>query len=343
MRRHSSRRPTFPSTCLSPEQPGYGQVVNSPTGRRRARRNVLASSLAPGKPLASGSRHAGTSRQQEQAQSGLSMFPATPEAPKHIPQKLVPISPALSQATASTLPPAYPHPHLAGYDGHNSPFPYHEPPARLQPTPLTIPAFPQSAYTYPTSADTISAAVSPCASHVSVNDYQAHDLPARERGGSSRSRYTPYGPTPRTSSMRSPSIDLPPLSAPPEQRSQALGPWRQRPRSSSTSMHPPIFLPPIQSLPRDSSRPYSAAGRTFGSAHSLPPISALYEQHLAASSSDSAAVLRRLTLDDETLGLARARRGEEDDDESEPVKPTQEQLWTRRRSLSAPPLHQCVS
>ncbi|KAF8885480.1 transcription regulator HTH, apses-type DNA-binding domain-containing protein [Infundibulicybe gibba] len=32
--------PTFPSTCLSPDQPGYGQVVASGPGRRRARRNT---------------------------------------------------------------------------------------------------------------------------------------------------------------------------------------------------------------------------------------------------------------------------------------------------------------
>jgi hypothetical protein len=31
-------RPTFPSSCLSPDQPGYGQVVAA-SGRRRARRN----------------------------------------------------------------------------------------------------------------------------------------------------------------------------------------------------------------------------------------------------------------------------------------------------------------
>ncbi|KAJ7765943.1 hypothetical protein DFH07DRAFT_1014563 [Mycena maculata] len=31
--------PDFPSTCLSPDQPGYGQVVASASGRRRARRN----------------------------------------------------------------------------------------------------------------------------------------------------------------------------------------------------------------------------------------------------------------------------------------------------------------
>ncbi|KAL0576789.1 hypothetical protein V5O48_005197 [Marasmius crinis-equi] len=32
--------PTFPSTCLAPDQPGYGQVVASAPGRRRARRTT---------------------------------------------------------------------------------------------------------------------------------------------------------------------------------------------------------------------------------------------------------------------------------------------------------------
>lgn len=36
-------RPTFPSTCLSPEQPGYGQVVPTGQGRRRARRSTQTS------------------------------------------------------------------------------------------------------------------------------------------------------------------------------------------------------------------------------------------------------------------------------------------------------------
>ncbi|KAG6369885.1 hypothetical protein JVT61DRAFT_13349 [Boletus reticuloceps] len=31
--------PTFPSTCLSPDQPGYGQVVSTASGRRRPRRS----------------------------------------------------------------------------------------------------------------------------------------------------------------------------------------------------------------------------------------------------------------------------------------------------------------
>jgi len=34
--------PTFPSTCLSPDQPGYGQIVSPGTGKRRARRNTQA-------------------------------------------------------------------------------------------------------------------------------------------------------------------------------------------------------------------------------------------------------------------------------------------------------------
>ncbi|KAJ3514144.1 hypothetical protein NMY22_g14839 [Coprinellus aureogranulatus] len=34
--------PTFPSTCLSPDQPGYGQVVANSQTRRRARRNTQA-------------------------------------------------------------------------------------------------------------------------------------------------------------------------------------------------------------------------------------------------------------------------------------------------------------
>ncbi|KAH7906948.1 hypothetical protein BJ138DRAFT_1129539 [Hygrophoropsis aurantiaca] len=39
--------PTFPDTCLSPDQPGFGQVVNTTTGRRRARRATQAVAPAP--------------------------------------------------------------------------------------------------------------------------------------------------------------------------------------------------------------------------------------------------------------------------------------------------------
>ena len=39
------RSPTFPSTCLSPDQPGYGQVVATSQTRRRARRNTQAAAI----------------------------------------------------------------------------------------------------------------------------------------------------------------------------------------------------------------------------------------------------------------------------------------------------------
>ncbi|KAG1735348.1 uncharacterized protein EDB91DRAFT_1145035 [Suillus paluster] len=42
--------PTFPSTCLSPDQPGYGQVVSNGSGRRRSRRNNQVVAPAPPVP-----------------------------------------------------------------------------------------------------------------------------------------------------------------------------------------------------------------------------------------------------------------------------------------------------
>lgn len=50
-------RPTFPSTCLSPDQPGYGQVVNTGSNRRRARRATTQS--APNPVGATTETHAG--------------------------------------------------------------------------------------------------------------------------------------------------------------------------------------------------------------------------------------------------------------------------------------------
>ncbi|KAL4062175.1 transcription regulator HTH, apses-type DNA-binding domain-containing protein, partial [Scleroderma citrinum] len=49
--------PTFPSTCLTPDQTGYGQIVSTATGRRRPRRNnqlpTPASSNGPQSSLSS--------------------------------------------------------------------------------------------------------------------------------------------------------------------------------------------------------------------------------------------------------------------------------------------------
>ncbi|KAF8631978.1 hypothetical protein AX15_002090 [Amanita polypyramis BW_CC] len=43
--------PTFPTTCLSPDQPGYGQVVNTGSGRRRSRRPATAPNPSPAAPM----------------------------------------------------------------------------------------------------------------------------------------------------------------------------------------------------------------------------------------------------------------------------------------------------
>lgn len=45
--------PTFPGTCLSPDQPGYGQIVPSTTGRRRQRRSNPLSTPAFNGPQSS--------------------------------------------------------------------------------------------------------------------------------------------------------------------------------------------------------------------------------------------------------------------------------------------------
>ncbi len=39
-------RPTFPDTCLSPDQPGYGQIVKPGAGKRRTRRAIPAANPA---------------------------------------------------------------------------------------------------------------------------------------------------------------------------------------------------------------------------------------------------------------------------------------------------------
>ena len=96
------------------------------------------------------------------------------------------------------------------------------------------------------------------------------------------------------------------------------------------------------------SRARTVSCNTPGGTISLPPISSLDEGALSASRHDSTAVLRRLTLDDDGVGKSHNQPlpGIEDAEEGtnipSHVKPTHEQLWTRRRSLSAPPLHPYV-
>ena len=80
-------RPTFPSTCLSPDQPGYGQVVASGSGRRRFRKaNNASTSVAVPRDSqtnwtivtpSSGISPTQVLTQHHQYPSGLSMPPLT--------------------------------------------------------------------------------------------------------------------------------------------------------------------------------------------------------------------------------------------------------------------------
>ncbi|TFY83328.1 hypothetical protein EWM64_g684 [Hericium alpestre] len=89
--------PTFPSTCLMPDQPGYGQVVNNGNGRRRARRsNAQNPSLIGGEsssaPQAGWTIISSVPQQDTSGQSGPpvslmvpSSFPPTAWASQQVP------------------------------------------------------------------------------------------------------------------------------------------------------------------------------------------------------------------------------------------------------------------
>ncbi|KDQ58976.1 hypothetical protein JAAARDRAFT_127984 [Jaapia argillacea MUCL 33604] len=139
-------------------------------------------------------------------------------------------------------------------------------------------------------------------------------------------RYSPY-PVPESvgSSCDSSPVDPPylsfgepgPSSISPSQRSNMEGEFSER-----------ISLPPLHT-PASRGIRYSSSVASF----TLPPISSL-ESMSGKDAFDSAAVLRRLKLDDDDdpddqLGF--------DDEDEHPIRPTDEQLWSRRRSLSAPP------
>ncbi|KAK7043876.1 hypothetical protein VNI00_008042 [Paramarasmius palmivorus] len=114
--------PTFPSTCLSPDQPGYGQVVASAPGRRRPRRNTQtaqqASSSAPGPSgwsvvtAPSGSPHDSRGR-------------APQYLPQYAPFTSHPILEPQSQYSSDTLPPT--DKSGSRVNSRYSPYPSHSP------------------------------------------------------------------------------------------------------------------------------------------------------------------------------------------------------------------------
>lgn len=124
--------------------------------------------------------------------------------------------------------------------------------------------------------------------------------------------------------------------------------------SAGESTSNTVTLPPI--LPRSPAtlEPSTARQRSdsfyssgSGSGYSLPPIASLDEvpplgSGKSPSDMDSRAVLKRLALDDATVGRSRLSafvvEGSHGDSHARPFEPpSREQLWTRRRSLSEPP------
>ncbi|KAF9456447.1 hypothetical protein BDZ94DRAFT_1326981 [Collybia nuda] len=276
--------PTFPSTCLSPDQPGYGQVVASGPSRRRARRNTHANSALM--HHAPRDAHANWTVVTPHTDQSISRQPISPlqVAPSHY----------TTTATATTAPTTtsssfYPHSHDVVHF--------------------------QQGYQY-ASSPVERGGSSAAAPHPHDHPMAASPAP-RDRGSSVR--YSPYSshaphPTRRLSSdsRGSLSLEIPALSVrePPTHHHNHHN-QHHNPRPSGMEN---ITLPPIQA-------PAGQAGSQ--SPYALPPISAL-EDLRGMHVNDSAAVLQRLRSDD-------------DDVFSEPGRPTDSQLRSRRRSFSSQP------
>ncbi|TFK34529.1 hypothetical protein BDQ12DRAFT_362935 [Crucibulum laeve] len=233
--------PTFPSTCLSPDQPGYGQVVASGNGRRRARRNTQATATVQGvrdthTNWTVVTPTAGSSTAHHDASRHPYAFAAPRSAPDFI------------------HPPSY------------SPIHHHH---------HHYPHSPSSAMMSPGSSK-----LSPIQSHM--------DTPHR---------YSPYSAhasiSHKPATKGALSLDIP----------------STRLQGSSRSRNEQIMLPPIRPTSSD---------RTSDSPYALPPISAM-EDLRGIDTHDSAAVLRRLKLDD---------------DYPKSEHRTEERGWSRRHSVT---------
>lgn len=323
--------PTFPSTCLAPDQPGYGQVLDN-AGRRRKRGPNAAARAA-----------AAALRNQQHLNSQVPPRGQYGDYRHHYPSQGYYGYPGAPPEEYGNYPPRPPSPY--GYD--NAPGPYGPgypipPPndAYGYPPPSALPGQAPSGRSYPPGPPPTDYSFPP------RNDAGPSGAPSgfSRRGPSdSRTRYTPYpvpiSPTQPHSYPPPPSaggyygnssnaggsgsggpLDLPPISA------IALGPSVQRDGPGSSGAGRPMLersLPPIESMSRE------GAG--------MPP------------SMDTAAVLRRLRLEDSStnssggemspqteapprsaltpLGIARRESG----------GPSEQYLQTRRRSASAPP------
>lgn len=402
---------------MTPEQPGYGQILGTQHGRRRGRRTAVALPLPATLP--------------PPQTSEFEPSPALGSAGQQTQQRVIHRSATLArftgavqenQASQSSSPSqiAGPSRISRGEEQHdfdrnvrdgsrNVRYPY--PPVSYDMRPSGL-VEPQGLSVYALGHGQVMLQMPPPPAPSSYNrsgpstGQAPHSNtpvpgPIREHRRQSSGqglgpRFSPYG-SPGAERRRSSSsaalhmpgaspMDLPPLSIPPSRARSASGfgsaLFRQRLAEpdiagltsvsnsggastsvSTTSLGEDIVLPAIHGYDNASVSPSASRERSgslrstgSGSGYSLPPISALDEPPPSQSSDaspgrlNSAVVLKRLTLDDEILGRARQRNFtailEEEvahgNDREAHVPPTHEQLWTRRRSLSAPPLNPCV-
>ncbi|KAK2467240.1 hypothetical protein APHAL10511_000789 [Amanita phalloides] len=326
--------PTFPSTCLSPDQPGYGQVVNTGSGRRRARRPATAPNPSPIAPM---------------------ILPDLRDNPAHPSWTVVTCSQANSHLAGS---PTAHHGKIASYDDRQPSY-HRASHSHAQQTHGVSDRSPSHASAdldgaTPSSSLNTGAAASrergdrverppPSASlryspYLGHNSYTQHQHKIGRRSFSSLSRGSGSadgsGSGEISGGGNSPvAVDIPSLaiqelpsssSRPPlhlalpslRNGSSALSPTETSPlatsrpsgsflsRSKSLGQVDKITLPPI----RSPGGPLSASAATRGfsplatengsMSYALPPISAL-EDLRGVHAQDSAAVLRRLTVDDE--------------------------------------------
>ncbi|TFK63154.1 hypothetical protein BDN72DRAFT_333537 [Pluteus cervinus] len=295
--------PTFPSTCLSPDQPGYGQVVASGPNRRRIRRNTQSTPALPSIP-----REPHANWTVVTPSSAVNTHQSVSQQPL-----IAPISPALT-ALHSPLNSHHVHQHAAEYPQfqhhrNSNQYPTSTSPSNVYPR--------ASSPISPRSPSERSSALPPTSGPgLGIEHHHLHLAQQRgASGGSSTSiRYSPYsshasignrrastsGPTISSSTRAINALEIPSMSSRdyPTSSRASIGSMQPPTRPPSSLLEHPITLPPVRAPAQGTSQlPYA-----------LPPISAL-EDLRGAYPNDSAAVLRRLKGDDEPEPSTRQNRG----------------------------------
>ena len=197
----SLRSPTFPATCLSPDQAGYGQVVSTASGRRRSRRTNQSAAPVPSTSLSQ--------------PSWSSTIPVLPGPPEHAPtyhRSDQDTSPRMYNAPYS-----YPPPRQLT-DAHvSSPMQRGRHPSPGSTSPLVRERSLRSRYSpYPSSVVTQRKASSESMS-LDIPSIRLHDPVSDPRSGSrfpgDEIKLPPIQPLAPPRHVSNPSYALPPISA----------------------------------------------------------------------------------------------------------------------------------